>query len=414
MEIVSTDIVIPVTAARPDLGGTDPLLKVLSLVERVDLAAERESYLMETVQYLFPFDALVLSGPNPPHDGVCDPTQQDDKTNAQQQTILDFRAGDTYLMRGWAHAGAATVPFLRVSHRAGPDSRLAQATKNQLGATILLWLKVGHAALGAPIAVPYNPASDRYEIEFWGCPNEGLRESFDAKGRLAVDAGLLVARSDLLSGDPMEFARERVAGRYVPEIAPASAMHPVQPLHIALAWGDTSGTTWDSRDGANYHYEFAMLVRGWDHFLHVGTSQNPHGGPGTLEYRNLLSNYGHSPRHELGRTLAPWSYDAFGHKPPLRDTEPFLALQYMDLHILKAGSGIGLHRHRDNPDVFLPIEGQGYVVTGDWCKHLDRERCLEVRTLRPGHLVLIQGGQLHGLMNPGTRDLALFTFGGYD
>jgi hypothetical protein len=54
------------------------------------------------------------------------------------------------------------------------------------------------------------------------------------------------------------------------------------------------------------------------------------------------------------------------------------------------------------------------MVTGDWCKQTSRERCLEVRTLRPGHLALIQGGQLHGLMNPGTEDLALFTFGGYD
>ena len=75
---------------------------------------------METAQYLFPFDTLVLSGPNPPHDGVCDPTQQDDKTNLQQQTILDFQASDTYLMRGWVRTGAIPVPFLKASYRAGP------------------------------------------------------------------------------------------------------------------------------------------------------------------------------------------------------------------------------------------------------------------------------------------------------
>src|SRR5262245_38161541 len=163
MQIVSADRVVPVAAASPD--GTDPLLKLLSLMERVDLAAERETYLMETAQYLFAFDALVLSGPNPPDERVLNPTQQDDKTNLQQQTILDFDASDTYLMRGWAHAMEGPVPFLRVSYRAGPDSRLARAAGHLLGATIQLWIKVGHAALAAPLHVPYNPTSDRYEIE---------------------------------------------------------------------------------------------------------------------------------------------------------------------------------------------------------------------------------------------------------
>jgi hypothetical protein len=279
----------------------------------------------------------------------------------------------------------------------------------------MLWLKVGGVALPAPVRVPYSAASDRYEIEFWGYPRDDLRAHLDAKGRAALDGGTLLARPDLLRGSPTDFARERVGDRYLVEVSPDSAMHPVLPLHVELAWGDTAGTTWDSREGANYHYEFAMLVRGWDHFLRVGTSESPHGGAGTLEYRNLLSNYGvYAARPELGRTLPPWSFDAFGHKPPVIPAEPFLALQYVDLHMLRPGAGIGLHRHRDNPDVFVPIHGQGYMVTGDWCQHPGRERCFEIRTVRAGHLALIQGGQLHGLMNPGTVDLALFTFGGYD
>ena len=415
MQIVSTDTVVSVTARPPDLDATNPLLKVLNLVERVELAAERECYLMESAQYLFPFDSLVLSAPNPPREWIRDPEQQDDKTDLQQQTILDFQAGDTYLMRGWARAGDVTVPFIRVSYRGGPDSRLARAARYHPGAHIQLWLKVGNAALSSPVRIPYNTASDRYEIEFWGFTGSDLGARLDTKGRAAVDAGTLVARPDLVPGDPADFLRERVGDRDLVEVAPQSAMHPVLPLRVELAWGDATGTTWDSQDGANYRYEFSMLVRGWDHFLRVGVSESPHGGTGVLEYRNLLSNYGrHAARRELGRMLAPWNYDAFGRKPPGSDVEPFLALQYMDLHLLRPGGGIGLHRHRDNPDVFLPIEGQGYMVTGDWCKQSGRERSLEVRTLRPGHLALIQGGQLHGLMNPGTGDLALFTFGGYD
>jgi hypothetical protein len=54
------------------------------------------------------------------------------------------------------------------------------------------------------------------------------------------------------------------------------------------------------------------------------------------------------------------------------------------------------------------------MITGDWCQQAHRARCFEIRTLRPGHLALIHGGQLHGLMNPGANDLALFTLGGYD
>lgn len=415
MQIVSTDTVVTVTAKPPELDATNPLLKVMNLVERVELAAERECYLMESAQYLFPFDSLVLSGPNPPRDRVCDPTQQDDKTDLQQQTILDFQAGDTYLMRGWARAGDVTVPFIRASYRGGPDSRLTQGGLYHSEAHVQLWLKVGAVALSSPVRAFYNPASDRYEIEFWGYAGPDLRACLDTRGRAAVDAGMLVARTDLVPGDPADFVRERVGDRDLVEVAPHSAMHPVLPLPIELAWGDATGTMWDSQGGANYHYEFAMLVRGWDHFLRVGVSESPHGGTGVLEYRSLLSNYGrHAARFELGRTLAPWNYDAFGRKPPGSEIEPFLALQYMDLHLLKPGGGIGLHRHRDNPDAFLPIQGQGYMVTGDWCKQALRERCLEVRTLRPGHLALIQGGQLHGLMNPGTEDLALFTFGGYD
>jgi hypothetical protein len=108
MHIVSSDTVVPVTAAPSEPERPNALLKLLGLLERVELAAEREHYLLDTAHYLFPFEALTLSGPTPPHDQVGDPTQQDVKTDLQQQTILDFQASDTYLMRGWVRAGEAT------------------------------------------------------------------------------------------------------------------------------------------------------------------------------------------------------------------------------------------------------------------------------------------------------------------
>jgi mannose-6-phosphate isomerase-like protein (cupin superfamily) len=158
-----------------------------------------------------------------------------------------------------------------------------------------------------------------------------------------------------------------------------------------------------------------MIQRGWQNFLGVGTSANPHGGAGFLEYRNLMSNYGrYQGLHELGRTIEPWSFDAFGSKATGERREEFFSVDYMDLHIVKANCGIGLHRHRDNQEVFLLMEGRAWMVVGDWCVMPNRERCLEVRTLEAGHFAMLKGGNLHALINPTDVNLSLFMFGGYD
>jgi mannose-6-phosphate isomerase-like protein (cupin superfamily) len=199
------------------------------------------------------------------------------------------------------------------------------------------------------------------------------------------------------------------------QIAPTHTMHPVLPLHIELAWADFNEKVWDSQNGANYHYEFNMILRGWDNFLGTGISPNPHGGIGFLEYRNLMSNYGrYSDRNELGRQLNSWNFSAFKTKNHGNGFEPFFAVDYMDLHILKGGCGIGLHRHRDNQEMFLMMEGQGYMVIGDWYKMPQRERCFEIRTLRSGHFAMLKGGNLHALMNATDEDISLFMCGGYD
>lgn len=112
--------------------------------------------------------------------------------------------------------------------------------------------------------------------------------------------------------------------------------------------------------------------------------------------------------------MFPWNFNAFGVKSPTLAREPFLAVDYMDLHILQPECGIGLHRHRDNQEIFFMMEGRGYMVVGDWCKMPQRERCFEVRTLRAGHFAMLKGGNLHGLMNATDEDISLLMFGGYD
>jgi len=61
--------------------------------------------------------------------------------------------------------------------------------------------------------------------------------------------------------------------------------------------------------------------------------------------------------------------------------ENFLGVDYMDLHNVNPNSGIGIHRHRSNSEVFLMMEGQVLMVLRDWCQFPDRDRAFEVRTL---------------------------------
>lgn len=56
MIIVHTDNVFKVEpGTAPNYNQNNPLLKLLGLMERVQLAVEREFYLMGETQYLFPF-----------------------------------------------------------------------------------------------------------------------------------------------------------------------------------------------------------------------------------------------------------------------------------------------------------------------------------------------------------------------
>jgi mannose-6-phosphate isomerase-like protein (cupin superfamily) len=416
MELVHTDQVFRVApGTSPDYNRGNTLIRLLTIMETHGFACGRGQYLGETLEWLFPFDFLELYGPAGADADQLDVALQDNKTDFQKQNVRDFLLGDTVVVRGYAAAGFLVVPFLRISYRAGPDSQLARTAGGLLGPQIALYLKVGANALTELLEVPYDPVSDRYAIELWSYPPGDLRPVLDAAGQAAFDRGALVVRNDLVQGTRGDFVRDGSNDVYLANVTPGHAMHPVLPLHVECAWADESATFWDSRNGANHHYEFSMVVRGWDQYLAAGISPNPHGGVGFLEYRNLLSNYGrYAGRNELGRELDPWNFDAHGSKTHGGRPEPFLAVDYMDLHILKPECGIGLHRHRDNQEVFLMMDGHGYMVVGDWAQRPFRERCFELRTLRAGHFAMLKGGQLHGLMNPGDSDLSLFMFGGYD
>lgn len=393
----------------------NPLSRLMSLLEQMDLSAEREYYLLNSVQYLLPYDYLELYGPSGAQWNNLDPRQQDSKEDFQKQNIRDFRCTDAWLARGWATAGDWTGPFVHLSYRAGTDSKLSQAANHQLGPFIKAYVKIGNVAVSDLLTIPYNPETDRYELEIWAFSGNDLRPLLDRKGQAAIDRGGLIVRRDLVQGSADDFARENLDNRDMRTVAPGHTLHPILPLEIEVAWTNANASAWDSNGGQNYHYFFNMVFRGWNNFLKVGVSESPHGGFGFLHYRNVLSNYfDFSNSNELGREVEPWMFNASGAKSPASSRERFLAVDYMDLHILKPECGIGIHRHRDNQEIFFMVQGTGIMVMGDWCEMPGRERCFEIRTMESGSFSLLKPGQLHALFNVTDEDLSLLMFGGYD
>jgi mannose-6-phosphate isomerase-like protein (cupin superfamily) len=415
MEIVHSDSVFRVEpGTTPNYNKGSSLIALMDILQSIELACDREWYLRDHLHYLVPYDYLELYGPSGDDANILDPAEQDKKTDFQKQNIKSFRTSSAYLIRGWVTTGEWTGPFVRLSYHAGPETPLAMAKGGLLGQSIKAWIKIGNAP-GRIVTMPYNTTSARYDVELWGYDGPDLRGVLRGRSLDALTRGELQTASDSVRGTPSAFNRESLNDRDMRKVDPDSAMHPILPLPIEVAWTDMDELVWDSKGGSNYRYEFNMTLRGWENFLGTGISANPHGGIGFLEYRNLLSNYfGYADSGELQRQLEPWNFNAFGSKNHNNAIEPFMAVDYMDLHILKPECGIGLHRHRDNQEVFLMLEGRAFMVVGDWCKMPQRERSFEVRTLRPGHFAMLKGGNLHGLMNATDEDIHLFMFGGYD
>jgi mannose-6-phosphate isomerase-like protein (cupin superfamily) len=416
MEIVASDQVFAVKPPQtPNYRSNNPLNRLMSVLETIELGAERECYLLNSVQHLIAYDYLELYGPSGDQWNMLDPKLQDNKEDFQKQNIRDFRCADARLARGWATVAGWTGPFLLLSYRAGPDSKLSVLANHQLGQTIKAYVKVGSIAAPQLLTIPFNPITNRYELEIWAYPGNDLRSKLDVRGVAALDRGGLVARTDIVQGLASEFAREGLDNRDLRTVAPSHTMHPILPLIVEVAWTDATATNWDSNGGNNYHYAFGMLFRGWDNFLQIGISESPHGGFGFLHFRNLLSNYfAFQDSNELGRDLLPWMFNANGVKSSTPGRERVLSVEYLDLHILKSTCGIGLHRHRDNQEVFFVTSGVGIMVFGDWCQFPNRQRCFEIRTMNTGSFTLVKPGQLHALFNVTDEDLSLLMFGGYD
>lgn len=424
----------------------NPLLRLIREIEGSRLAGSGECYLGDSVQYLYPVRDLALYGPGGDAWQVNDARQQDNKNDFQKQNIRDFTLGDFWIVRGYACAGDWIGPFVKLVYRASPGTELGRRTGGNPGPELKAFVKIGNTQSNPLVTLPLNPETRCYEAELWAYPGSNLRDLLGADNFTAFDNGWIQARPDLVKGSLTDFEglavgelRNELNRSFTPlkyfERAPEHAMHPIRILRLELAFGSSDQTQWDSQNGANYKLEFSMLFRGWKNALTAGVSPNPHGGVGFLEYRNLFSNYftheqerraalGALWENELGRDLLPgcfdaetWNYGEPGGGPKVSspgERERFFAVDYMDLHILQGDCGIGIHRHRDNQEVFFLIEGKGLMVVGDWCQFDKRERAFEIRKMLPGDLTICKTGQLHALFNLEDKPALLFMFGGYD
>lgn len=451
MQIVESEISKVVTGT-PDYESSNPIVRMIRNVESIELAAGLEHYLPESMQYLFPVSQLALYGPS--DSATTDPRGQENKQDFQKQNIADFQLGDTQIARGYACAGDWEGSFIRVSYSGSPFSVLGQEARSRgmaLPQQLQVFLKVGKNMAPGMILVPWNPITGRYELEIWGYPKNDLEALLDEKGKASIASGRLITLPTLVHGLRSDFWGETFSalrdaanagvldtdspsGINLLDLFPDHTLHPVLPLRIEIAWGFPDGSAWDSNNGKNYAYEFNMTFRGWNNYLATGVSRHPHGGIGFLEYRNLLSNYfgyeekrqtmlGPAWENELGRDLDTWNHDAntwnfqsgpAGPKASGPKRERFLAVDYMDLHVLTPGCGIGIHRHRDNQEIFFLLEGKGLMVVGDWCQFPHRERAFEIRFMSPGDMTICKTGQLHALYNLLDEPAKLLMFGGYD
>ena len=426
MSLVPGDRIFTVQPPKTiDYKANNPLARLLTILQGVDLCADRDSYLGPSLQYLVPFDYLELYGPADAQWAETDITKEDNKEDFQKQNVHDFRCNDIQIVRGWATTSwdadpdsvAWTGPFLLLSYRGGPDSKLSKNAGHNLGTSIKVQVRVSSTG-GAPVTlnVPYNPNTDRYEIEIWGYPYGSFCDQLGAKGQAAVDRGNLIANPALVQGNYKDFAREGLDNRDMRTVAPNNLMHPILPLSVETIWMDSTGNFKDTTDnGLPYVHQFSMVLRGWENFLKVGVSESPHGGFGFLHYRNVLSNYfDFRNSNELSRDVQPWMFDANGAKPAAELHEKFMAVEYMDIHLLKGECGIGLHRHRDNQEIFYLLNGAAIMVMADWYQMQGRNRAFEVRTMMPGSFSLLKAGQLHAMYNVTDHDISLLMFGGYD
>ena len=87
---IATACFVSPPGTTPNYNKGSSLVTLMRLMEQTQLAADREWYLRDDLQYLFPFDYLELYGPSGGDADLLDPTRQDNKNDFQKQNVKRF------------------------------------------------------------------------------------------------------------------------------------------------------------------------------------------------------------------------------------------------------------------------------------------------------------------------------------
>jgi oxalate decarboxylase/phosphoglucose isomerase-like protein (cupin superfamily) len=99
----------------------------------------------------------------------------------------------------------------------------------------------------------------------------------------------------------------------------------------------------------------------------------------------------------LRRAVAHGGEGEIGVARLFRRTEFRAPISFVDYAVLPPGTSIGEHRHGENEEIYLVLDGEGEMT-------LDESRF----PVGPGAVVLNRAGGLHGLRNTGAVDLKIF------
>ena len=380
-------------APRPDYDNGNTMLALLAVVEQVRFAAERECYDAGSLQYLLPLSWLELWGPSPPDTDNLDPANQDNKNDFQKQNVRRFHLADTQAARGWAAAGDWRGPFprallpRRARQRAGRGRRAARR-RDRLS-PVDPRPRRGDAAralrrrVGPLLRRAVGPRPDL----------RGRRARRARRGGGCVRAPDRAARPRIRQRRA-DFERMAVDGRDMRGVSSNHTMHPILPLYLDVHVDRAARRRRRDRRAASPRLRDARARLGQLPRRSASAATRT-AASARWSTARCCRNYGaYAGSGELARILEPYNFDAHGNKGHASgDREAFMAVDYMDLHILEPACGIGLHRHRDNQEIFFMLQGEGIMVIGDWADSGRRTRSFEVRRLAPRALRDAQGWQ---------------------